>query len=231
MTADDGKYGVLLWGALGQAKVLRPILEAAGHAVCAVYDRDPGLTPPFDDIPFMTGEPALKAWLADHGGEDWAFAVSIGGVFGSDRCAIAETLAAEGLRPLTAVHSRAWVADSARLHDGCQVMAMAAISEDAVLGRQCIVNTSASVDHECVLGDGVHAMPGATLAGCVTVGDFATIGSNATVLPRISIGAGAMIGAGAVVTHDVARDTLVAGVPARPMNSASWAETQYALSG
>ena len=231
MKAEGEKPGVLLWGALGQAKVLRPIIEAAGHSVCAVYDRDPGLAPPFRDILFMTGDSTLKAWLVDHGDRDLAFAVAIGGVYGRERCAIADKLIAEGLRPLTAVHPKAWVADSARLGDGCQIMAMAAISEDAVLGRQCIVNTNASVDHECVLGDGVHVMPGATLAGCVTVGDFATIGSNATVLPRVFIGAGAMVGAGAVVTRDVPDDCLVVGVPARPTTSASCAETPFALSG
>ena len=93
---------------------------------------------------------------------------------------------------------------------------MAAIAEEAVLGRHCIVNTNASVDHETTLGDGVHLMPGATLAGCIMVGDFVTIGANATVLPRMSIGAGAMVGAGAVVTRDVPENVVVAGVPARP---------------
>lgn len=231
MASDGEKPGVLLWGALGQAKVLRPIIEAAGHTVCAVYDRDPGLAPPFNDILFMTEDSALTAWLADHGGRDLAFAVTIGGTFGRERCAIANGLVAKGLRPISAVHPRAWVADSARLGDGCQIMAMAAISEEAVLGRQCLVNTNASVDHECVLGDGAHVMPGATLAGRVTVGDFATIGSNATVLPRVSIGAAAMVGAGAVVTRDVPDDCLVVGVPARPRSSTSWTETPFALSG
>ncbi len=219
MMAQGDKPGVLLWGALGQAKVVRPIVEAAGHSVCAVYDLDQSLSPPFVDIPFMTGEAALVSWLAENRGRDIAFAVTIGGVYGHERCAVAAQLTGEGLKPITVVHPKAWVADSARLGDGCQIMAMAAISEEAVLGRQSIVNTNASVDHECLLGDGVHVMPGATLAGCVTVGDFATIGSNATVLPRLSIGAGAMVGAGAVVIRDVPDNSLVVGVPARPVKS------------
>jgi acetyltransferase-like isoleucine patch superfamily enzyme len=43
----------------------------------------------------------------------------------------------------------------------------------------------------------------------------ASIGSNSTILAGITIGENAMIGAGSVVTKDVAKDTIVAGVPAR----------------
>jgi sugar O-acyltransferase (sialic acid O-acetyltransferase NeuD family) len=207
--------GIVLWGGAGQAKVLRPIVEAAGFAVAVVHDRNPDIEPPFADVPLVCGEAALDAWLREHPGRAAFFAVAIGGAFGRDRCAVAQHLAARGLAPVAAVHPRAWVADSATLGPGCQILAMAAVSEEARLGRQCIVNTNASVDHECRLGDGVHVMPGATLAGCVEVGDFATIGANATILPRLRIGAGATVGAGAVVTRDVADGATVTGVPAR----------------
>ncbi len=45
----------------------------------------------------------------------------------------------------------------------------------------------------------------------------ASIGSNATILCGVTIGERAIIGAGSVVTHDVLPDTIVAGVPARPI--------------
>ncbi len=47
----------------------------------------------------------------------------------------------------------------------------------------------------------------------------ASIGSNATILCGVTIGARAIVGAGSVVTHDVPPDTVVAGVPARPLRS------------
>lgn len=206
--------GVLFWGGTGQAKVLRPIVEGMGYTLRVVVDRNHGLTPPFHGVPLL-GEHALGEWLAQQGRLVSSFAVTVGGGLGRDRCAIAQRLALRGLRPITAVHPRAWVADSAALGEGCQILAMAAICEEARLGRHCIVNTNASVDHECTLGDGVHVMPGATLAGCVKVGDFATIGSNATILPRLTIGTGAVIGAGAVVTRDVPDGAVMMGIPAR----------------
>ena len=45
----------------------------------------------------------------------------------------------------------------------------------------------------------------------------ASIGANATVVCGVTIGAWAFIAAGAVVTKDVPDDTLVVGVPARPI--------------
>jgi acetyltransferase-like isoleucine patch superfamily enzyme len=47
----------------------------------------------------------------------------------------------------------------------------------------------------------------------------ASIGSNATILCGITIGENALIGAGSVVTKDVPPNTIVAGNPAKRMNS------------
>jgi UDP-2-acetamido-3-amino-2,3-dideoxy-glucuronate N-acetyltransferase len=47
----------------------------------------------------------------------------------------------------------------------------------------------------------------------------ASIGSNATILAGVTIGEGALVGAGAVVTKDVPRYAVVAGVPAAPVTS------------
>jgi acetyltransferase-like isoleucine patch superfamily enzyme len=45
----------------------------------------------------------------------------------------------------------------------------------------------------------------------------ASIGSSSTILCGITIGENAIIGAGSVVTKDVAANTIVAGVPAKPL--------------
>ena len=51
----------------------------------------------------------------------------------------------------------------------------------------------------------------------VTIGHDVWIGHNVTVLPGVTVGNGAAIGAGAIVTKDVAKYTVVAGVPAKPI--------------
>ena len=52
----------------------------------------------------------------------------------------------------------------------------------------------------------------------VAVGHDTWIGHSATVLPGVSVGNGAVVAAGAVVTHDVEPYTVVAGVPAEPID-------------
>lgn len=205
----------VIWGGKGHAKVIRPILEYHGHRIVAVYDRDPSVTTPFADVPLITTEAEFRSWRRMHSSGELGYALAIGGEHGRERCRLADQIEQFGLNPLPIVHQRAWIADSAKIGQGCHVLALSAVCVEAELGRHTIINTGASVDHECILGQGVHIMPGATLAGCVVVEDFATVGSNATVLPRVRIGAAATVGAGAVVTADVPANARVAGVPAR----------------
>lgn len=202
----------VIWGGAGQAKVVRPILARSGHCVVAVFDNGIKRSP-FADVPFLGGDPEFARSRDRYAG--YGFMVAIGGRHGRVRTDISRSLREAGLVPLRAIHHTAFIADSASLGEGCQILPLAAICEEAVVGDYSIVNTKASVDHECRIGIGVHIMPGATLAGLVEVHDYATIGSGAVILPRLRIGTGATVGAGAVVTKDVRDNCTVIGCPAR----------------
>jgi acetyltransferase-like isoleucine patch superfamily enzyme len=60
-------------------------------------------------------------------------------------------------------------------------------------------------------------LPYPHVARSITIGRGAWIGANAMVLGGVTVGEQAVIAAGAVVTKDVPPDTIVAGVPARPV--------------
>lgn len=192
------------------------------YRLIALFDNNPGLKPPFSDVPLYLGQAGFELWQktqsepeAFGSGAMTSFLVAIGGARGSDRIQRQLFLEAAGLNALTAIHPTAFVAPCARILSGSQILAGAIVGVESNLGKGCIVNTGATVDHDCVLGDGVHVCPGANLAGEITVGQYATIGTGAVILPGLSIGANAIIGAGAVVTSHVPAGATVVGNPAR----------------
>jgi UDP-perosamine 4-acetyltransferase len=113
------------------------------------------------------------------------------------------------------VHPTAFVAPSAELGPGCQLLARAYVGPGARVGHGALVNTGAIVEHDVEVGDAAVIDPGAVVAGRVNVGSEAEVGAGAVVLPDTQVGVGAIVGAGAVVTRDVPENRTVVGMPAR----------------
>ena len=207
---------VVIWGASGQAKVLREFLPRE-YELIAVFDNDPDAKSPFADVPIFFGEDGFARWHESAPAVETAFLVAIGGDRGADRLQLQRYLEGSGLKAYTAIHPAAFVASDAVIGKGCHILAGACVGAQVILGEACIVNTGAIIDHECTLGDGAHIGPGAVLAGCVEVSTRVFVGAGAVVLPRVSIGEAAVVGAGAVVIKDVAAGVVVAGNPAQPL--------------
>jgi maltose O-acetyltransferase len=93
-------------------------------------------------------------------------------------------------------------------------------------GATMVANHEISLGNHVLIGDfatifdtSVHPVDedtGVEIAP-VRIEDNAWIGQRATVLPGVTLGRNSVVAAGSVVTCDVKPDTLVAGVPARPV--------------
>ena len=67
--------------------------------------------------------------------------------------------------------------------------------------------------------------PAPCYAKPVTIGNNVWIGAGVIICGGVTVGDGAVIGAGSVVTHDVAPNSLVAGVPARVLREITEADS------
>jgi UDP-2-acetamido-3-amino-2,3-dideoxy-glucuronate N-acetyltransferase len=115
-----------------------------------------------------------------------------------------------------------------RIGDRTRIGPFVEIQRGAVVGADCKIQShtficdGVTIEDEVFVGHGVMFVndkrPRAAgewelLRTVVERG--ASIGSGAVILGGLRIGSGALVGAGAVVTRDVARGEVVAGVPAR----------------
>ncbi|WP_298819676.1 acyltransferase [Chloroflexus sp.] len=111
------------------------------------------------------------------------------------------------------------------------------ISKRLRIGRNCVINTDCFFDlndcitiadhvgigHEVMILTASHEMgqaahrAGPLTTAPVTIESGAWIGARALILPGVQIGAGSVVAAGSVVTRTVPANTLVGGVPARPI--------------
>jgi maltose O-acetyltransferase len=105
------------------------------------------------------------------------------------------------------------------------------IGDDVFINSGCCFDTAAPIQignrvqfgYQVTLITGDHAVgpherrTGPPAPRPIIIEDGAWIGARATILPNVRIGAGAIVSVGALVAKDVAPDTLVAGVPARPL--------------
>lgn len=88
------------------------------------------------------------------------------------------------------------------------------IGDDTLIGPGVRI---ISYQHRHAVGATIRSQP--TLAAPIHIGRDVWIGANAVILAGIRVGDGAVVGAGAVVTHDVAANTIVGGVPARVLGT------------
>ena len=150
----------------------------------------------------------------DLAGLDAAFVLAAG--WPATRRALDERIGDRGTPADPIVHPRTDVGAGVELGVGTVILGGAHVSPMAHLGVHSLVSYNATIGHDVVLGAFATVLPNAAVSGDVVGGDDVLIGTGASLRQGLRIGHRATIGAGAAVVDDVADDTTVVGVPAKP---------------
>jgi sugar O-acyltransferase (sialic acid O-acetyltransferase NeuD family) len=216
MSKKESKKAVIIGGG-GHAKVTIEALASSGAVeIIGIIDSNPDLAGALVESTLVIGGDDRLRELSHEGVTHYIIGVGSTGN-AAPRKRLFEMASELGLIPISAVHPDASVAESAKIGAGTLICAGTVINPDVTVGENVIVNIGVSIVHDSVIGDHTHLAPGATLGGNVHVGPMAHVGIGANIREGIKIGARAIIAAGAMVVKDVVADTIVAGVPAKPM--------------
>lgn len=120
----------------------------------------------------------------------------------------------------TFVHPTAYVAPNTQLGPGCVIMPLVAISSNTKFGKGCIVMVAATVGHDNEIGDYCHIAAQACVGACLKIGIGVHIGLNSTIRENLVIEDYATLGMGAVLTKNIGKKEIWAGVPAKFLRNA-----------
>ncbi|MEC2077078.1 acyltransferase [Metabacillus fastidiosus] len=98
---------------------------------------------------------------------------------------------------------------NSKIGEKCTIQTLAYVTGDSILENNVFIGPCVSMSNDKYMGVHPYKLKGPH------VKEGAKIGNNASLLPSVTIGEGTIVGAGAVVTKNLEKKQIVAGVPAK----------------
>jgi len=121
-----------------------------------------------------------------------------------------------GLIIPTIIHPNATILTDHPIGEGTIIYPNVVIMNDCKIGKGVLINSSVTLGHDVLVGNFTNINPGVNLAGRINIGEEVFIGIGSTIIENLNIGYKSIIGAGSVVIKDIAQETTVYGIPAKP---------------
>lgn len=128
------------------------------------------------------------------------------------------------------------IGDKTEIGDRTRIGSFCDIGKNVTIGKNCNIQTHVTISNGCKIGNNVFIAPNSTLLNDKypqsehltppTIRDNVIIGGCSVILPNVTIRDFAVVAAGSVVTKDVPPNTVVKGVPAKPVMTRAEYETK-----
>ncbi len=132
---------------------------------------------------------------------------------------IAQRLDLAADRYATLVHPTASVAETASIGSGTVVFPNVVLASHAAVGKQALLLPNSIISHDATIGSYTTVAGGVSISGHVKIGDACYIGANAGIRERLRVGRYSLVGLGSTLITDVERGSVVAGNPARRIDT------------
>jgi sugar O-acyltransferase (sialic acid O-acetyltransferase NeuD family) len=115
------------------------------------------------------------------------------------------------------IHPNVYVDNTNKIGEGTIITAGNQLTVNIDLKNHVLLNLNCTVGHNVIIDDFSSIMPGANISGNIKLGKKVLVGSGATLINECIIGDNSIVGAGAVVLKNIPENTVVAGVPSKPL--------------